>query len=176
MSDNNIEQHKSSQQAIVELYDIDATNIGGSAYYFTPTVSSTETSIIWNGQTYTPFAIASEGWTRSSDGALPRPKLQIGSVDKIIQAAVISLEDLVGATVVRRRIFEQFLDGGGSPNPTALFPVDDYIINQKVSQTKQMITFELISFLDREGSKIPFRQMLRRDFPGLAATRIRRTN
>lgn len=176
MSDNNIEQHKSSINAIVELYEIDATGIGGSVYYLTPTVSSTETSIVWNTQTYTPFPIVSNSWTRSTDGALPRPKLQISTVDKLIQAAVISLDDLVGARVIRRRIFEQFLDGGSDPNPTAIFPLDDYIINQKISQTKTMLTFELISFLDREGSKIPFRQMLRSDFPGLAQTRIRRTN
>ena len=171
---NSIEQHKSVHNAIVELYEIDATNIGGSIYYLSPTVSSSETAIVWNSQTYTPFPIASDGWTRSSDGALPRPKLQISTVDKLIQAAVISLDDLVGARVIRRRIFEQFLDGGAFPNPSATFPIDDYIINQKVSQTKIMLTFELISFLDREGSKIPARQMLRTDFPGLAQTRIRR--
>ena len=173
---NSIEQHKSALNAIVELYEIDATAFGGSVYYFTPTVSETQTTIAWNTQVYQPFAIKSDNWTRNSDGALPRPKLTVGAVDKILQAAVISFQDLVGARVIRRRIFEQFLDGGATPNPSAIFPIDDYIISQKLTQSKTEITFELTSFLDREGSMIPFRQMLRSEFPGLAATRIRRTN
>lgn len=171
-----VEQHKSAQNAVIELYDIDATNLiagSGSYFRFTPTATSDGQQVIWNGNIYQPFAIAAEGWTSSSSGALPRPKLQIGNVNKIIQNAVITLNDMVGARVIRRRIFEQFLDNGLSPDAGATFPIEDFIISRKVSHDKNLISFELISFLDREGEKIPKRQLLRKDFPGLATTRIR---
>lgn len=150
----------------VVLFDLDATDIGGSVYHFTPTTitdSTTEisTSIWFNGVEYFPIDVKLEGFEITSDGQQPRPRITLSNVSLTFASLLTSYNDLVGATLTRRRTFKKYLDGEPGADPTAQFPVDVYIVERKSIHNKIQIQWELSSFLDLSGRYIPGRQVLR---------------
>lgn len=157
---------------LVELYTLDCSQIGGSIYYFTPNCNSDGTGIMWQGTLYTPMPIASSGWDLSGSGSQAKPSISISNVNKVLLTAVVTLGDLVGATLTRVRTVGQFLDDGTDPNPNASFPPDVFIIDQKTNHTNEMITWQLSSILDRFMMQLPRRQVLKdRGFPGVSRYR-----
>tara|TARA_B100000427_G_scaffold273882_1_gene241793 strand:- start:837 stop:2099 length:1263 start_codon:yes stop_codon:yes gene_type:complete len=139
--------------------------------------------LIWRGQTYYPAPIAAEGFESSSKGVLPQPTLTIASQteDGMDQLALLKHEirkfgDIIGSKVTRRRTFAKYLDKrnflGGSaastkassilpqgfePDPYAELPTDVYFIERKQTENKTVLTYQLASVLDMEGTKIPKR-------------------
>lgn len=57
----------------------------------------------------------------------------------------------------------------GTPDPTATFPNEVYFIDRKVMETRNIIQFELAASFDLHGVKIPRRQVLPADFPGVGS-------
>ncbi len=57
----------------------------------------------------------------------------------------------------------------GTPDPTASFPNEVYFIDRKVMETRNIIQFELAASFDLHGVKIPRRQVLPADFPGVGS-------
>jgi lambda family phage minor tail protein L len=171
---------------LVELYTIDASALGAGVFYFTP-VSNTTSShpyqnittnwqddtqnwdaggsgygpLVYGGISYTPIDIQATGFEWSSQGTLPAPKLQVANTNFVMNAAVITYGDLLGAIVTRCRTFRKFLDDGTTPDPTSHFPLDIYKIDQKSGHNKIYIEWQLAASLDQEGRKLPSRQVLR---------------
>jgi len=146
---------------LVELFDIDATNIeGGSTYHFCPgTISGT--SVVFNGVTYTPLPAEVEGFEMKGEGQLPHPKIKVANINLTFAAAVASLNDLTGAKVTRRRTFKKYLDGQPEADSSAQFPTDIYYINRKTAHNKYFIEWELSAQMDFENFTIPKRMFLR---------------
>lgn len=148
------------QDAIVELYEINATGYGGSLLRFATSPVDGQPPT-FGGYTFLPFPIKADGFEWSGKGTMPRPTLTVSSIDLAFLALVISADDLVGAPVRRIRTFRKHLDDGSDPDSAALFPIDYYVIERKASQTRQYIQFELSVLMDQEGKKIPARQVIR---------------
>ena len=164
----------SSLDGYIELYDLDATGIGGAYYRFTSTTFSAA-NVNWQGHVYVAIPIMSSGWERlSSSSASPKPKLSISNVAKVLLPAVIAQGDLVGAKLTRTRTFAKFLDDGETPDPTSFFMPTVYFVEQKTSQDNTQIEWQLSSMLDREGLRLPREQVLKDvNFPGVSIYRQR---
>jgi len=153
--------------AIIELFEVDATALGGTLYRFHAGTNQLRASIVWNGNTYAPMPIEATGFEFTGKGKLPRPSLKMQNVDGVIGALADAYDDLIGTTVTRKRTLAKYLDavnfpGGINPtaDPTAAFPDDLYVINRKTSHTKLSIEFELASSLDITGVRLPRRQIV----------------
>ncbi len=57
----------------------------------------------------------------------------------------------------------------GTPDPTATFPNEVYFIDRKIMETRDMIQFELAASFDLQGVRLPKRQVLPADFPGVGS-------
>ena len=55
----------------------------------------------------------------------------------------------------------------GTPDPTATFPNEVFFIDRKSSENRNMVQFELAASFDLDGVRLPKRQVLPEDFPGI---------
>jgi len=57
----------------------------------------------------------------------------------------------------------------GTPDPTATFPNEVYYIDRKSTENRDIIEFELAASFDLQGVRLPKRQVLPADFPGVGS-------
>lgn len=145
---------------LIELFELDMTAIGGPVVHFTCAPTSGQ-PVLFGGVEYSPIPVEASGFEWSGRGALPTPTIKVQNVSNVFSAAVISYDDLLGATLTRKRTFEVFLDTGASPDSTMYLPVDIYRIERKITQNKVYIEFELAAAMDHAGKMLPARQVLR---------------
>ena len=55
----------------------------------------------------------------------------------------------------------------GTPDPTAEFPLEQYVIDRKSSENREVVTFELAAVFDLVGVRAPKRQATRNIFPSI---------
>tara|TARA_Y100001963_G_scaffold117739_1_gene163839 strand:- start:702 stop:1328 length:627 start_codon:yes stop_codon:yes gene_type:complete len=55
----------------------------------------------------------------------------------------------------------------GTPDPTAKFPDEIFYIDRKTTENRSVIEFELAASFDLHGVRVPKRQVLPADFPGI---------
>jgi len=157
---------------LIELYELDLGEQDG-LYRFHPGKNNLKNIMLRdkNGvlQTYFPIPIEASGFESRGDGQLPRPKMIIANPQGVITDAIKRRSDLVGNTVIRKRIFLKFLDNENFPNnfnpfaipdPESRFDDDIFSINRKINENKYYIEFELVSPLELEDVKIPARNMI----------------
>lgn len=154
---------------LIELFELDATALGGDLYRFVCGLDG-GAQVQWDGNIYAAMPVEATGFEWSGQGQLPRPKLKVANVSGVFGAAAIGLDDLLGATLRRIRTFAQFLDNGDNPDPDAIYPIDVYRIDRKSAQNKVYLEFELAAALDQEGVYLPRRQVLQ----GYCSHRYRR--
>ena len=151
--------------AILDLFILYATSLGGSTYYFHAGTNDLGGSVVWQGNTYQPFPVMLSGFEHTSQGKLPRPTIIVANVDGTLGGLVRSYEDLVGAKVTYKRTLAKFLDvanfpGGVNPaaDPTASPWADEtFEVEQKTSETSEAISFQLVSSMDTQGLLLPAR-------------------
>jgi lambda family phage minor tail protein L len=148
--------------AMVKLFEIDVSSITGTSgptdhFYFHAGTDDTFQPIVWQGKTYSPWAIIADGFEMTAKGTLPRPSLTIGNYQGLLTALSKDLQDLVGASVIRRRTFARYLDGQPDADPNQYLPDDLYYIERKVRSDKNNFVFELASALDIQGVQLPGR-------------------
>ncbi len=151
--------------ARVELFELDATMIaGGSLLRFHG--YEQVTTIWWQGNEYTAWPIQASGFSKTSEGQQPIPKLSVGNVDGSISSLCILMDDLVGAKMVRHITLGQYLDarnfasGNPTADPSQEFPIEVWFIEQKTAETNEVVEFELASALDLQGQMLPRRQII----------------
>lgn len=145
---------------LISLYELDATDLGGSVLRFTP-MTDNGSAVIFDGNTYSPLNIEVSGFEITGRGTLPQPTVRVSNVSSIVSAAVLSYNDLIGSIFKRIRTYEQYLDNGSRPDPTQKFPDDVFIVDQKIQHNKVYIEFKLVSAIDHENFQIPRRQIIR---------------
>jgi lambda family phage minor tail protein L len=152
--------------ALIELLEIDATPYGGLLYRFVNGVNRVNTSVVWQGNTYTPAPIEASGFEVSQTGPMPRPRLVVGDVFGLVALLVRNYKRLEGCKVTRKRTLVKYLDAvnfPGAVNPTAdpaaRYPDDVWFIDRVVSRDKRMVEWELVSALDLPGVMLPRRQI-----------------
>ena len=157
---------------LIELYELDLGEQEG-LYRFHPGKNDLKDIMLRdkNGvlQTYFPMPIEASGFEMRGDGQLPRPKLLIANPGGIITDVLKRRNDLVGSTIIRKRIFLKYLDDENFPNdfnpfgvadPDSRFDDDIFTINRKVQESKYFVEFELVSPLELEDIQIPARTMI----------------
>lgn len=145
---------------LVELFHLDATNLGGEIYRFCSTTIS-GSAVLWQGQIFSPVPVEADGFERNAQGALPRPRIRVFDVSGVLTGAVIAFGDLVGARFVRHRTLRKYLDGQPTADPAAMLPSEVYLIERKVSMKRGFMEWELSAAMDQEGKKLPARVVLR---------------
>ena len=144
---------------MVDLYILDATNLGGTTYYFTPMTDS-GSNVEFGGITYVQLPVEFEGMEVTGDGRLPRPKMRVANVNLTFVAFVNAYRDGIGAKVSRIRTFKKYIDGQVGADSSAQFPQDIYYIEQKIMQNKYFIEWELVAPIDIGDRTLPRNQVL----------------
>lgn len=162
-----------SPSAEIELFVLDTTIfVGGTISYFHAGTNALNQPIVWQGQLYSPLPIEASGFDITTKGTLPRPKIRVANVNGLFSAAAMENEDLVGCKVTRKRTMSKYLDAVNFPggvNPTAdpnqQFPDDIWYVEQKTSENKYVIEWELASVFDLQGVMLPHRQVIQDSCP-----------
>jgi lambda family phage minor tail protein L len=153
--------------ALVEFFELDLTDRGGDLLRFHAGVNELGTDVVWQGNTYTRFPIEADGFDVRSSGTMPRPKVRVANISGLMGAEAAQYDDLVGAKFTRKRTFTRYLDAvnfTGAVNPDAdpnqHLPDDLWFIEQKTSENRLMIEWELASAFDLQGTQLPNRQVI----------------
>ena len=185
------EAQKINPSAIIELFTLQLSQSfhGDTSIYRFHGGSnlSNNGEIVWAGNSYTRMPIIADGFAYRK-GQIPRPKLTIsnalGSISAILNlvntatvaGAVNTGNDLTGATVTRIRTMARFLDAVnfpgnsnplGTPDPTAEFKREIYLVDRKATENREVVEFELAAPSDLAGVRLPKRQCTRELFPAI---------
>lgn len=160
--------------AIVDLFELDATALGGSVIRWHNGVNALGNDVVWQGNSYTRFPVEASGFARSGQGTMPRPTMKVANVSGLVGALARELRDLCGAKVTRRRTFVKYLDavnfpGGVNPqaDPNVGFPNEVWFVDRKAAENGIYVEFELSAAFDVQGVKLPRRQCIQNVCPWL---------
>jgi lambda family phage minor tail protein L len=149
-----------NQEDMVYLYTIDMNLHGLGVHYFTPHVLPN--GVIFDNQLYVPIPIQASGFQRTSDGSMPKPKLQVGNIARTLVEYLLIHDDLIGSVVTRMRTYRRYLDDGLEPDPTAILqPLDIFVVDSKSRQDPVAVEFTLTPAIDQDGRQLPARRMIR---------------
>lgn len=153
--------------AIIEMFEVDLTPFGDLIYRFHFGTNDVQQAVVWQGETFTPWAGQATGFDLSTSGSAPRPSFVLGNVFGTISALVLAYNDLVGAKVTRRRTLKKYMDAVNFPggvndtaDPDAALSNDVFYINRKVSETSSTVEFELVAAHDLVDLMLPKRQIV----------------
>jgi lambda family phage minor tail protein L len=154
--------------ALIELFELDATAIGGDVFRFHGGTTNNFTPIVFDSLEYMPYPILVEGFEMDGKGSLPRPKLRAANTNGYLSFFILNGMDFAGAKLSRKRVFARYLDDVnfengvnpyGTADPFAAFPDDVFFINRKVAENNDYIEFELATQLEIDNVKLPKRQI-----------------
>jgi phage-related protein len=114
---------------LVELFELDATAIGGSVVRFHNGSNGLRSNVVWQGNTYSAFPIEATGFEFNGRGQLPRPKVKIANVTGLVGVLTRDYGDLLGAKLTRRRTLAKYLDAVNFPGQRNLFLNTDSFSN-----------------------------------------------
>jgi lambda family phage minor tail protein L len=160
------ELQKLEPSAVIELFVLDLTDIGGDIFRFHAGTNKVNENIVWQGNTYVRFPIQATGFEITGQGQLPRPRLKASNILSAITTLLLAFDDLAGAVVYRKRTLKKYLDAvnfaGGNVNadPDAAFVDDKYYIDRKSNENRETVEFELAAALDLAGVAVPRRQII----------------
>jgi len=168
------------------IQDPSGTDITTIRFHNNTKDTTGQDSIVWNGNTYYKMPIEATGF-KYDPKQLPRPKLtisnlaiiatNIGNMSNVLNAVneVTFANDLVGATLKRRRTLAEFLPNSnftgnnpyGTPDNTQEFPIEEFQIARKSLETRDVVSFDLAAAIDNFNVRLPKRQFLPGEFPGI---------
>lgn len=164
-----IESFSSNPSTLLSLFVLDGTAIGMSAPFFFLDGSTTSyQSVTFNSIQYIPFPIQASEFSLRGDGTIPRPKLTASNINGFVSNLLLQNANLIGATLIRRRVFARFLDAVnwpngnpyGTPDPSASFQDEYWTVSRKVVENQQVVQWELSSAFELNGVKLPRRVIL----------------
>lgn len=155
--------------SLVTLYEIDLNPVGINQHFYFQQADALGGEIIFGGNAYIPRPIMMEGFSRKGSEAPPEPAMTISNIDKGGYALLKDYNELLGAKVIRRRTYADFLDflpDGVTVNPmadsSAQFIPEIWFIEQKETSNRIEIKFKLKSIMDLDGRKFPYRLVLKK--------------
>lgn len=154
------ESSKFSQDAVIEMFEIDLQKLNLGIFRFTP-IAVPSGSIFFGGLEYICAPIKADGFAYDGSGTLPRPTLDMMATDLQFLNLIVNLNDLVGMPVRRIKTFRKFLDDGDTPDHNVHFRTENYVIDRKAKQSRQLVSFELSMELDQQGVRLPRLMVLR---------------
>ena len=188
---------KLSVTGLVTLYELDATKLGAGIfrwhghmshedwqyiYRYTNASRYTDASryteptgqedivrrdIVWQGQTYSPVAIQTDGLEMRGDGKASTPSLALANNIDGLQGAISALclqySDFAGAKLTVINTMAKYLDAAnfteGNPQAANEYRKQLWYVEQKTSENASAVTFELSNPVDFEGARIPSREI-----------------
>lgn len=146
--------------AIVALFTLDTTSIGGPLLHFTQGKASDD-PISFGMIQFQPVDIEFKGLETTGIGSPPTPTITVANHDGLMQNLLNTYGEPLGCPVTRIRTFARFLDNGSEPDPEAFYGPDIFRVERKVSENPVYIEFELSTSIDQEGKQLPGRQVIR---------------
>lgn len=102
---------KLNPSAIVELFELDLTALGGDIYYFYASGTNGLTqNIQWQGQVYTAYPVKASGFEYTTNGQIPRPRLFVSNAFGTITSILLAYRNMLGAKITRKRTLAKYLD------------------------------------------------------------------
>ena len=179
------EIQKVNPSAIIELFVLQLNTAlhGANTIYRFHAGSNLNANgeIVFAGNSYLRFPIEATGFAYQR-GQLPRPKVTISNATGLISSILATVNqvtvgnDLTGATFTRIRTMARFLDSInfpgnvnplGTPDPTAEFKRQVFIVDRKSAENREVVEFELAASTDMAGVRAPKRQCTRALFPSI---------
>ncbi|EFC8762075.1 phage minor tail protein L, partial [Escherichia coli] len=99
------ESVKSEQSPRVVLWEIDLKAQGGERYFFCNELNEKGEPVTWQGRKYQAYPIDGSGFEMNGKGSSARPSLTVSNLFGLVTGMAEGLQSLVGATVVRRRVY-----------------------------------------------------------------------
>tara|TARA_A100001515_G_scaffold132549_1_gene121121 strand:- start:653 stop:1546 length:894 start_codon:yes stop_codon:yes gene_type:complete len=156
--------------AIIELFELHYDNtLHGSTdilRWHAGSNADVTGNITWNGNDYSRLPVQAEGFEYTNTGTLPRPTLAVANLNGAVTALLLGVNlttpgnDLTGAKVKRIRTLKKFLDGESAADPYATFPVEEWFIDRKATESRDVVSFELASKFDLSNKELPNRQVV----------------
>jgi len=156
--------------AIIELFELHYDNtLHGSTdilRWHAGSNADVTGNITWNNNDYVRLPVQAEGFEYTNTGTLPRPTLSVANLDGAITALLLGVNlttpgnDLTGAKVKRIRTLKKFLDGESAADPYATFPIEEWFIDRKATESRDVVSFELASKFDLSNKELPNRQVV----------------
>lgn len=149
--------------ATVRLVEVDASSFGGSTLYLHEYKNTGP--IWWRGVKYDPWAMALEGFARTSQQQTV-PTISVGNPDGAISSLCEFFDDMIGAMLTVRRTLAKYADavnfpeGNPTANPNQAFPDEVWYIERKAYEGPDSVKFELSSPMDFKGAELPGRQIV----------------
>ena len=174
---------KLSVTGLVTLYELDATKLGAGIFRWHGHVSSdswriiddtviddgatVKRDIIWQGQTYSPMPIQTDGLEVRGDGKASTPSLALANNINGVQGAISALclqhDDFAGARLTVINTMAKYLDAAnftnGNPQAANEYRKQVWYVEQKTSENRSAVSFELSNPVDFEGARIPSREI-----------------
>lgn len=174
---------KLSVTGLVTLYELDATKLGAGIFRWHGHVSSNswriiddtvvddgsniKRDIIWQGQNYSPMPIQTDGLEVRGDGKASTPSLalanNVNGVQGAISALCLQYDDFAGARLTVINTMAKYLDAAnftnGNPQAANEYRKQIWYIEQKTSENRSVVSFELSNPVDFEGARIPSREI-----------------
>ena len=156
--------------AIIELFELHYDNtLHGSTdilRWHAGSNADVTGNITWDGNDYVRLPVQAEGFEYTNGGTLPRPTLSVANLDGAVTALLLGVNlttpgnDLTGAKIKRIRTLKKFLDGESAADPYATFPVEEWFIDRKATESRDVVSFELASKFDLSNKELPNRQVV----------------
>ena len=156
--------------AIIELFELHYDNtLHGSTdilRWHAGSNADVTGNITWNSNDYSRLPVQAEGFEYTNGGTLPRPTLSVANLDGAVTALLLGVNlttpgnDLTGAKVKRIRTLKKFLDGESAADPYATFPIEEWFIDRKATESRDVVSFELASKFDLSNKELPNRQVV----------------
>ena len=156
--------------AIIELFELHYDNtLHGSTdilRWHAGSNADVTGNITWNSNDYVRLPVQAEGFEYTNGGTLPRPTLSVANLDGAVTALLLGVNlttpgnDLTGAKVKRIRTLKKFLDGESAADPYATFPIEEWFIDRKATESRDVVSFELASKFDLSNKELPNRQVV----------------
>lgn len=157
----NLETQSLSPSAVIHLFTLDASNIGGTVYRFCTEREADGSSVMFGGFAYPQLSVKTEGFEWNSDGTMPRPKMSASVLNDTFFSLIVLTSGAQGALLLRERTLAKFLDGHEYGGRGIKFSSDLYIIDRVTTLTKNLVSLELITPLDLPRCELPSRVALR---------------
>lgn len=160
MSQTSQESQKLNPSAILFLFALDTSSLGGPVLHFTQT-SRQSGPVTFQNITYEPVDVEFDGLETTGVGAFPTPRIRLSNTGGPVQALVNTYGDLNGCLVYRLRTYGRFLDGEPTADPNSFFGPDIYRVERKTEDSPESVEWELSTSIDQEGAQIPGRVIVK---------------
>ncbi|ENQ0912817.1 phage minor tail protein L [Escherichia coli] len=152
--------------AIIDLFELDLTPLGGEVIRFHSGVNGYYGDVIWKGVAYKSYPIEASGFEMKNEGVYSRPQMAVADIGGMVIGMNNDYNDLVGLHVTRRQVEVKYLDAVNFPNgnPDAdpsIEAVSKYVIEAMSEEVAgEQVQYELATLIDADKAIIPGRTIL----------------